>query len=522
MMEVPDWKFHLLERRRRDEEGAKKREREEEDRLAKMPQWKREIILRRKAKAEASMTDNRLEVEEGEHEEKEKVDIGEKEEIEPRVLMEKIGPVQQNPFIQLEKQRRMPELNYTRPKPSPEPTGLRSLRVDDMARESHPTNMEEEQRTPLEDPSPLNEERKGRVSRLLSRFGRSWVEGDNSGPAVSLINGEGEVTTKAPCPLLKAAEHDIKAPSSFAEPAPPSPSCLRAVTGNQTLTQETTLSSLTPSSSSPSCADSEPAVHSPSVALAAMSGLSVRPSMAEETRSFPFQLRPASPASQRPLKQSVQTSPPLARPEVSKNGTGQTEEDGVGGPAISKTTSLSQGNKMGMMGESQAMQRRKGNTITVNPRKMNVCENGVVATESKSLPLKNESGKKRYPTVDEIKVIGGYQALSKSCLAKHSRDRKKLSISFPECELESTYEYPSESSLMAEFGPPDETEPLMPPPQPEEDEEEDSILLGGIMRRKALIVGESLKNRSPGSRYGYRAPSTCGSSYLSRRSAWFK
>lgn len=66
-----------------------------------------------------------------------------------------------------------------------------------------------------------------------------------------------------------------------------------------------------------------------------------------------------------------------------------------------------------------------------------------------------------------------------------------MSISFPEAELERTFEYPSEGCLLAEYGPCDEPEVPVPPfAQPEEDDEEDSALLGGILRRKALIVGE--------------------------------
>ncbi|KAG8571650.1 hypothetical protein GDO81_011735 [Engystomops pustulosus] len=69
-----------------------------------------------------------------------------------------------------------------------------------------------------------------------------------------------------------------------------------------------------------------------------------------------------------------------------------------------------------------------------------------------------------------------------------------MNISFPESDLESTFEYPSESSMLAEYGPADEPEVPVPPlAQPEEDEEEESVLLGGILRRKALIVDESCK-----------------------------
>ncbi|XP_006863726.1 PREDICTED: taperin [Chrysochloris asiatica] len=58
--------------------------------------------------------------------------------------------------------------------------------------------------------------------------------------------------------------------------------------------------------------------------------------------------------------------------------------------------------------------------------------------------------KKRYPTVHEIEVIGGYQALEKSCLTKAGSSRKKMKISFNDQSLQTTFEYPSESSLIQE------------------------------------------------------------------------
>ncbi|XP_075042720.1 phostensin [Mixophyes fleayi] len=486
MMEVPDWKVYLLERKRKDEEEMKRREREEEDRLAKMPAWKREIILRRKAKAEASVLENKVELDGGEEEEREKMGGGEAEEKESRVLRENIGPVQQNPFIQQEKQRRIPEYSCTRSKPTTEQTVHRIAKVDDIVRDSNPPNEVKEQECPPED----RQSPKGRVSRLLCRFGGSRTEDENSDPCLQCINGEGEVAAKTllSTPLV-VVESENQASSSLANIAPPPPSCLQAATGSQTLAQETTLSSHAPSSSS--CVDSEPAELSTCVAPTAMSGFSTRPSMMEEIRSFPFQLRPASPA--RHLRLSTQVSPATTRPETFKLSTGKTEEDGERGLSPSRVTCNFQSIKKGT-GENQALQRRKGNTITVNPRKVAVCENGFVATETKSSTPKPESGKKRYPTVDEIKVIGGYLALSRSCMAKHTRDKKKLNISFPEAELERTFEYPSESSLLAEYGPPDEPEiPVPSLTQCEDDEEEESVLLEGILRRKALIVDESCK-----------------------------
>uniref|UniRef100_A0A3B3WMX5 Phostensin/Taperin PP1-binding domain-containing protein n=1 Tax=Poecilia mexicana TaxID=48701 RepID=A0A3B3WMX5_9TELE len=46
---LPEWKQLLLERKRREEEQRERREKEEEEKLASMPAWKRGIIQRRKA-----------------------------------------------------------------------------------------------------------------------------------------------------------------------------------------------------------------------------------------------------------------------------------------------------------------------------------------------------------------------------------------------------------------------------------------------------------------------------------------
>ncbi|XP_026542316.1 taperin [Notechis scutatus] len=66
--------------------------------------------------------------------------------------------------------------------------------------------------------------------------------------------------------------------------------------------------------------------------------------------------------------------------------------------------------------------------------------------------LQQESGrlKKRYPTVNEIEVIGGYLSLHKSCMSKSGIRRKKMKISFNETSLQTMFEYPSESSLVEE------------------------------------------------------------------------
>ncbi|ELW67857.1 Phostensin [Tupaia chinensis] len=111
------------------------------------------------------------------------------------------------------------------------------------------------------------------------------------------------------------------------------------------------------------------------------------------------------------------------------------------------------------------------------------------------------AGKKRYPTAEEILVLGGYLRLSRSCLAKGSPERhhKQLKISFSETALETTYQYPSESSVLEELGPEPEAPSAPSPPaaQPDDDDDEEELLLQrelqGGLRTKALIVDESCR-----------------------------
>ncbi|NXJ76409.1 TPRN protein, partial [Trogon melanurus] len=72
------------------------------------------------------------------------------------------------------------------------------------------------------------------------------------------------------------------------------------------------------------------------------------------------------------------------------------------------------------------------------------------AVENADGPQAGISHKKRYPTVNEIEVIGGYLSLERSCMSKTGSRRKKMKISFNETSLQTMFEYPSESSLAEE------------------------------------------------------------------------
>ncbi|XP_071390205.1 taperin [Centroberyx affinis] len=136
---------------------------------------------------------------------------------------------------------------------------------------------------------------------------------------------------------------------------------------------------------------------------------------------------------------------------------------------------------------SPVVQRRKGNTFTVVPKRTTVKPDSPEPPQDTSSEAQPGSTppqapyaqlgsllKKRYPAVEEIEVIGGYLSLGKSCLSKTGSTGKKLKISFNESSLQSTYEYPSESSVW-DSG--------------EEDEEESGKRDGKVADEQPSMVG---------------------------------
>ncbi|NXV56008.1 PPR18 protein, partial [Molothrus ater] len=121
-----------------------------------------------------------------------------------------------------------------------------------------------------------------------------------------------------------------------------------------------------------------------------------------------------------------------------------------------------------------------GNTITVRPRRATGDPAGVPSGVPAGVPPGVPAGvppggpggvaeppKKRYPTAEQIQVIGGYLVLPRSCLAKGEPRHKKLQIWFSERDLERTFCYPSEGAALAAWGGPPEDPPGTPnPPGP--------------------------------------------------------
>ncbi|XP_038637541.1 taperin isoform X2 [Scyliorhinus canicula] len=114
------------------------------------------------------------------------------------------------------------------------------------------------------------------------------------------------------------------------------------------------------------------------------------------------------------------------------------------------------------------VQRKSGNTFTIVPQRKLVSKDRQSSDKAKEISQGNRTDeqsvedsepslaklgvllKKRYPLAEEIQVIGGYLSLERSCLSKAGSTRKKMKISFNDSSLHTTFEYPSENSLIQE------------------------------------------------------------------------
>ncbi|XP_078497836.1 phostensin [Lissotriton helveticus] len=243
----------------------------------------------------------------------------------------------------------------------------------------------------------------------------------------------------------------------------------------------------------------------------------------DEGRPPPFSLRQPGACFYQPERAGARPGGPEQGPQRAEESPGRggppqgpqraEESPGRGGPLQGGQEEGAPARRGGPLpgAAHPSMQRKSGNTITINPRKAPpgapILENGGPAVPVEADAASRTEGgrphplKKRYPTAEEIKVIGGYQAPGRSCLSKSAPQRRKMELSFSESDLERIFEYPSEESLLEEFGPPEETE-AQPPNTQNDDEEEEEVpqnglagsgSVGHIMRTKPLIVDESCR-----------------------------
>ncbi|XP_056255916.1 uncharacterized protein ppp1r18 isoform X1 [Seriola aureovittata] len=166
-------------------------------------------------------------------------------------------------------------------------------------------------------------------------------------------------------------------------------------------------------------------------------------------------------------------------------------------------------------------QVKRGATITITPKKHVAGGGGTGSTTGSTsagtTPAKTtsqqaqitsavaEPTKKKFPTVEEIEVIGGYQNLEKSCLVKNRGTPKKVKVCFDEDQLEQVCEYPSETSMLVCTPYPHD----LGRPQGEEAQLEEADVEGGA------IVSKSTSNVGTATGRGLRMSLALGRSQSS-------
>lgn len=562
MTAIPDWKLQLLARRRQEEAAVRGREKAERDRLSQMPAWKRGILERRRAKlglppGEASPVPGTAEA-------------GPPDPDESAVLLEAIGPVHQNRFIQQERQRQQQQRNEVLADRKPGP-------LEALDRRSSPGNLREQSPKGRESREERLSPREPRDKRLViggaqescsrTSDARDWRQSPAEARDLSSRPAEAQKWRLSPG---ETPEESLR----LASPRDDSPK-----------RKEVLESRLSPGESGDQKAClteahkwnldlKEPQEHSsiqleatewrlnsrdegkdyleecgrkeekPSLGMIldqfpvtkegqdATSGevetAERRPSPVEDgdrisrpTEGWKWTLNSGK-ARERDIETRTQKPDPPASSEKHLGPSGlETEEEAAeprpptpaplsppppaptapqppGDPLMSR---LFYGVKAG---PGVGAPRRSGHTFTVNPRRcVPPASPAPPATPATADATGSGSGKKRYPTAEEILVLGGYLHLSRSCLVKGSPERhhKQLKISFSETALETTYQYPSESSVLEDLGPEPETPsaptPLATQPDDDDEEEEEELLLQpglqGGLRTKALIVDESCR-----------------------------
>ncbi|KAK3526470.1 hypothetical protein QTP70_029644 [Hemibagrus guttatus] len=148
---------------------------------------------------------------------------------------------------------------------------------------------------------------------------------------------------------------------------------------------------------------------------------------------------------------------------------------------------------------------KRGATFTITPRKSGSSAtpsssvtapkvSSTSSTTSKAPSNTAELSKKRYPTAEEIEVIGGYQKLERSCLLKNRGSPKMGRVSFDDSGVRVCTYPPEEVSVVGE----EETSDSWrrPEEKQEENDEEcsmDEIIGAGRGMNRVLRVDESCK-----------------------------
>ncbi|XP_061616273.1 uncharacterized protein ppp1r18 [Phyllopteryx taeniolatus] len=162
---------------------------------------------------------------------------------------------------------------------------------------------------------------------------------------------------------------------------------------------------------------------------------------------------------------------------------------------------------------------KRGATITITPKKSKgtgrttgsitpcisvACTNTKMPHQTQQTQTTSTVAEptKKYPAVEDIEVIGGYQNLEKSCLVRGKGTPKRGKVCFDENQLEQVCEYPSETSMLMSTPYPHDpgSAEMSPDEQPQEEE-------GGA--DGGAVVSKIPRNLGTALRRGLRVDESC-------------
>uniref|UniRef100_A0A673I7B6 Phostensin/Taperin PP1-binding domain-containing protein n=1 Tax=Sinocyclocheilus rhinocerous TaxID=307959 RepID=A0A673I7B6_9TELE len=413
---LPEWKQLLLERKRREEEERERREREEEERLASMPAWKRGIIQRRRAKQD-------------EEKEREK---------------ERDGghPIQQSPFIRSEN-------SFKR-----DNRGKEVIRDGENEYKKATNNRGRERNKETEKEIWRGRDREMWVEKMGSKSegrerdrstGRESWEADSSASLFSPVKVREENEREI---MIDKEIHRDKRRVERETTVRQRPIELetKAKTESERRWNQDELTIavskqphgiyISPSDDSTidfpaemqcQCVDTTSAYSScPTTAYAGQVVLTQHSEdlvcKIAKVRSFTINARntESTENSQKPPEQNSpsSSSPCTASPSSSPSPPLFSIRSASGGPGKRGTT-------ITITPRRPAGAASSGGIPTVTPAVPKAAPQGHITTPAPSST--KEAGKKRYPTAEEIEVIGGYQNLERSCLVKSKGTPKAVS-----------------------------------------------------------------------------------------------
>uniref|UniRef100_A0A3P9JHT1 Phostensin/Taperin PP1-binding domain-containing protein n=1 Tax=Oryzias latipes TaxID=8090 RepID=A0A3P9JHT1_ORYLA len=447
---LPEWKQLLLEKKKREEVERGRREKEEEEKLASMPAWKRGIIQRRRAK------DFCL-----------------------QVLLETIVPVHENPFIRTQSgwkkgrdgepgtETEVKERDKMNPRGQDAETRRSVELKKDRFRDLNEGWEKERSRDHLSRIESLREKMRQKELEKMQQGGgggaedgeeacdqedRYWERGSETQKEQKAVAAEQRRPAEADVVQEETAEpssmtaSDVRQEVCVLKTCPQLPVSLTQADTVEEVTSDcaTTASEL---KEQEALRNSEGKGHQSPKA-----GLKHQRTDNDETPDPKAPPHPVISPTPQP-KQTITIVPSFLRNQSSENSlkpancapTPASSPSSLS-PAQSPCPSPSPTPSPVLFSIKSASggHVKRGATITVTPKKPSPTK----PPPQQTSPATADPGRKKYPTVEEIEVIGGYQNLERSCLIKSRGTPKRGKVCFHEDQLEQVCEYPSETSML--------------------------------------------------------------------------